>query len=240
MKHFSAPNAQCVLYPESMDLNVAIEWLEHIGWQVCISPLHDSDVYDSYDVSDWLSRHSDGQGGFDGVPPKVGDPKKPHWHVLFHKPKGNGGSRTLLDALEGLKLTDGPMAGRTAITYLAKVPDLYQAVRYQAHLDSPSKARYDEHEIIYLNGFDCNLVESADKGSRSRAALTRVLDVVDEYNISSFYLLVNGVMGSSDTDMFDVLVSRTPFISMYLSSRNEFFSRSDEDDLAAAVQILPE
>lgn len=224
-KHFSAPNFQAILYPESIDLDAAIPFLKRTGYEVSISPLHDADVYDAADVAAWVSRHGS-KSGSDA--PKVGDPKKPHWHVLFHKPKGNGGSRTLMESLKPMVLTAGPKAGSPAVTYLGHVPDLYMANRYHAHMDDPDKAQYDPDEIIYLNGFDPHLIDSIDSASRTRSAVSRVLDLINDHDITNFYVLTNGVMGTGEDDMFDSLLSRTSFFHLYMSSRDAYLNHQEE------------
>lgn len=227
MKHFSAPNFQAVLYPDAIELEEAIPFLKKTAYQISISPLHDSDMYDAADVSAWHDRH---KGKYQN-PPQVGDLKKPHWHVLFHKPKGNGGSRTLLEALAPLLQTKGPSKGKPAISYLGHVPDLYLCNRYHAHLDDPDKAQYDPAGIIYLNGFDPRLIDSLDGPSRTRSAITRVLDMVNDADVISFYNLTNLVLGSGDDDMYDALIARTQFVNLYMNSRARFFYGSSESDL---------
>ena len=56
-----------ILYPESAVVGW-LEFLQSLGIQAIVSPLHDMDLYD----------HTDEKKGF-----VKGDKKKPHYHIVF-------------------------------------------------------------------------------------------------------------------------------------------------------------
>ena len=110
-------NWTVVLYPESVPEN----WREivddmHIEWVE--SPLHDRDVN------------------------ATGEPKKPHWHLLFMF----GGVKSYDQVKE---LTDALNAPIPERCHNAKA-----MVRYMAHMDNPDKAQYSPADIKAHGGVD--------------------------------------------------------------------------------------
>lgn len=106
-----------IAYPESIKEN----WIEELqiqGIQTAISPLHDRDVTDS------------------------GEPKKPHYHVIFHFTTLKS-QQQVRDIVSSIGAVGAEM-----------IKSLKGSVQYLSHLNSPDKAQYNLADIQTLCGFD--------------------------------------------------------------------------------------
>lgn len=98
---------------------------------LCVSPLHDRDVYGEADLERGI---------------REGDIKKPHYHVLvlFDGPVPY---RQALAMFEDV-----------GVNILKLVPSRRSFERYTCHLDSPSKAQYDVADIKCFGGYMCKFL----------------------------------------------------------------------------------
>lgn len=214
-----------ILWQESIDIEDVYPFLDGCGLMCAVSPLHDKDIVNAKDVLDWLERHEGlTEEQIEQGCPKVGEPKKPHWHIIVYKPKGTTNAKSVIEMLDGVRLSKGPRKGQQAVSFALKLPDVYVAVRYLCHLDSPDKAEYDVDQVRYFGGFDPLMIGGNEKPARQRSAITQALDLVEEFGCRNLYELVWCVRGSGDArmdDMLDACVSRAPFFASYLKGRNE-------------------
>ena len=143
-------NFATVVYPESAPEN----WQDILSEQfipVYISPLHDKDFN------------------------PTGEPKKPHYHVLF--------------AFEGVKTVEQVKV----IIELIKgvgcevVNSLRGYSRYLCHLDNPEKFQYNQDDVRTMCGADYS--SAIGLATDKYKALGEMQDFCEQYNIISFYLL---------------------------------------------------
>lgn len=112
---------ECILYPDSTDLEKFLAFVDSHYISYMCSPLHDKDIYDKYD-----DRFEESETN-----PKY---KKPHRHCILFFPS----NRSLKPLARFLGLGENQ---------LAPVGDLHKAVRYLTHEDNPEKASYDRTEV---------------------------------------------------------------------------------------------
>lgn len=110
-------NFATVVYPES----AAEDWqsiLSDLHIPIFISPLHDKDKN------------------------ATGEPKKPHFHVLFmfDAPKTEEQVKAILGAIKGVGCED--------------VNTLRGYARYLCHLDNPEKEQYSTNDVVAMGGAD--------------------------------------------------------------------------------------
>lgn len=173
-------NFATIVYPESAPENwqsILSDW--HIP--AFISPLHDKDIN------------------------PTGEPKKPHYHVLF--------------VFEGVKS-------------LSQVAEIIQSIngvgcdivnsqrgyaRYLCHLDNPEKAQYSPEDVKQLCGADYNSVIGL--ATDKYKALGEMEDFCDKYDIVSFYLLTKYARNNRP-DWYRILCDcGTVFMREFLNSR---------------------
>lgn len=188
-KSIKKRNWSCILYPESM----VDEWKELVlssGIPFAMSPVHDSD----YNAD--------------------GEPKKPHYHVLFCY----SGPNTYNQAEKFSKLLGG-----TAPQPVESIRGVY---RYFTHADNPEKAQYDASDILCLNGFSIlDYVEyTKTEVLRTVKELQRMIleQGFVEYSDFMDFVLLNG----SDLE-YDVASGHTIFFNSYLMSRR--YCRSEAE-----------
>lgn len=139
-----------VVYPES-----APEGWAAILAEKCIpcfiSPLHDRDIN------------------------ATGEPKKPHYHVLF--------------MFEGVKEKDQVQEIVSLIGGVGceKVASTRGYARYLCHLDNPDKAQYDSGDVVACAGLD--YLDIIGLASDKYVALEEMQDFVDTQGIISFAAL---------------------------------------------------
>lgn len=150
-KSYRTKNFATVVYPESCPE----DWLEMLGGLLIpcfVSPLHDKDFNPN------------------------GEPKKPHYHVLFRF----DGVKTLEQVREILPLIGG--------VGCEPVNSIRGYARYLCHLDNPEKAQYDTLKVRSFCGADyldtINLITDKYK------VITEILDYCDQNKVYSYRNLV--------------------------------------------------
>lgn len=153
-------NWTAILYPEDLpeDWRVLLDEL-HFKW--IESPLHDRDF------------NADGE------------PKKPHYHLLFmfEAVKNEKQVTEMLQEIFGNSDT-GSIIG---IAKPQQCSDRGGLVRYMAHLDNPDKAQYDVKDIIGHNGAD-----PAELLKYSATETREMIIAMEEY------IEINGIIELSD------------------------------------------
>jgi hypothetical protein len=138
---------------------------------------------------------------------EIGEPKKPHYHVLV--------------------CFDGPTTYNTMLDHAKRVGaanDVVQPVgsvrgivRYFCHKDNPDKYQYNEDVIQYRNGFDpsdyfCLTV------TQQKAIKRKVTSFIRENRITQYADLINILMDSEEDDMYDIATQNTFFFCQYMKS----------------------
>ena len=149
---------------------------------------------------------------------EVGEPKKPHYHVVI--------------------CFDGPITFHNVSNYAKRVGaanDVVQPVgsvrgivRYFCHKDNPDKYQYSEDIIQCRNGFDpqdyfCLTV------SQQKALKRKVIRFIRDNEIDEYADLVDTLMDSDEDDMHDIASQNTFFFTQYIKSRREC-KRKRKDD----------
>lgn len=204
-----------VAYPDSLlpdgttlTFERLYQFMLHLGVTGAISPLHEDDEYDEYDVNDWMNRHKDKTTG--KVPddvkekaPKIGDKKKAHWHVMF---KYSGKKY-----LAGLRKTFRELNIKAFFVDFDKVVQL----RYFCHLDNPEKAQYSPDDVTGFGGMDLTpLYKKSEREMNSYLKATFTL--IKERGITNYYDLINTALDIEDEGYFDVVTEKSPVINLYM------------------------
>jgi hypothetical protein len=155
-----------VLYPESLPKDW-VDYLESLKTPIAVSPLHDSDVYES-----------------DSEDHKKGELKKPHYHciIAFECKTSYSAVVKLLEPLN------------CPIPLHCKSPNA--SVRYFIHLDNPNKAKYDRNDIKSISGYDISEAFALTKKDYNRVIL-ECYALIGRCDITEFYQLVDAVVSTN-------------------------------------------
>ena len=150
---------------------------------------------------------------------EIGEPKKPHYHVLL--------------------CFDGPTTYNTMLDHAKRVGaanDVVQPVgsvrgivRYFCHKDNPDKHQYPEDIIQCRNGFDpsdyfCMTV------TQQKAFKRKVTSFIRDNDIEEYAELIDILMDSDDGEMYDIATQNTFYFTQYIKSRrNQKKMRKDEE-----------
>lgn len=131
-------------------------WQEILG-ELCvpcfISPYHDKDLNPN------------------------GEPKKPHWHILF--------------MFDGVKSKEQikEICDKIRSVGAENVSSTRGYARYLCHLDNPEKAQYDISQVCSYGGVDYN--EIIGLPSDKYKMLDEMMEFCDKYDVMSLYALTN-------------------------------------------------
>jgi hypothetical protein len=92
----------------------------------------------------------------DWLPPRVGELKKPHYHVICRFDY----SLTMADALGKLDL-----AG-ISLAYIERVNSEDSYIRYLCHLDNPEKYQYSMTDVVSVGGYDSSALWALSSGDK--------------------------------------------------------------------------
>lgn len=150
---------------------------------------------------------------------EIGEPKKPHYHVLL--------------------CFDGPTTYNTMLDHAKRVGaanDVVQPVgsvrgivRYFCHKDNPDKYQYPEDIIQCRNGFDpsdyfCMTV------TQQKAFKRKVTSFIRDNDIEEYADLIDILMDSDYGEMLDIASQNTFYFTQYIKSRrNKRKVRKDEE-----------
>lgn len=183
------------------DLDIA---LDEMGVKCARSPLHDQDRYDKTSVRKWEKRHPFPTPEELINKPKIGELKKPHWHVTVQL-KGRKKLQNIL------KLFPEELG----VTSVWKNNDPDHAIRYLCHLDSPKKAQYKITDVVGFGGINLAPLERPTDDDKANA-IAVICNHVKEDCCTNFYDLSNWVMEQKDAEMFKSLVGNTGFYKNYM------------------------
>lgn len=158
--------AMCTVYPDS----APADWLYRLrNWHVpaAVSPLHDKDTWDSDKYESYID-DSTGELKEGALVHKMGEYKKPHYHVMVA-----WGNSTTFSVYYRIFADIGGVVPPWDHLEVMNVNSMY---RYFAHLDDPDKYQYDPDDIVLLGGFDpVNYQTYIEKN----APFLKVLDVIN-------------------------------------------------------------
>lgn len=194
-------------------------YLADLRCMVACSPLHDQDVYSDEDVRNWTRRHLDPDTGeladeYTNALPKVGDPKKPHFHIVL--------------------IVKGPMNREDFSSLFLDIvwisPTKWQRVihldtitRYLAHMDNPEKAQYSCFDIMGWGGYNLKplTIQKSDEFTKAMA-MASVMDYIEENDVIYYHHLVKWAKGLGDYDIFSCVVGRFgTFVAYFRDVRDE-------------------
>ena len=139
---------------------------------------------------------------------EVGEPKKPHYHVLLCF-DGPTTYNTMLEYAERVGAANG---------VVQPVGSVRGIVRYFCHKDNPDKYQYPEDIIQCRNGFDpqdyfCLTV------TQQKAIKRQATRFIQENDIEEYADLVDLLMDSDEGDMYDIVTQNTFYFTQYIKSR---------------------
>lgn len=197
-----------VFYPES----TKEDWQDILGekgLQICVSPLHDKDVY----TKDVYYTKDEGEHKVGELKHTAGELKKPHYHavIVFDSVK----SREQVQEIAQMIAKEGTTA--PAVQYCM---NLRGSMRYLAHIDNPDKAQYEQSEIQCIGGIDWAYyaMSQADIEFDIRSRISAVLNLCAENKIGSFSSLVDCVLERSP-ELFEVVRKNAYFFGQYLKRK---------------------
>ena len=149
---------------------------------------------------------------------EVGEPKKPHYHVLI--------------------CFDGPTTYNTMEEHAKRVGaanDVVQPVgsvrgivRYFCHKDNPDKYQYAEDIIQCRNGFDPKDYFNLTVG-QVKTFKRLVTKFIKDNDIVEYADLIDILMDLDHDDMYDIASQNTFFFTQYIKSRKNIKNKRTED-----------
>lgn len=148
----------------------------------------------------------------------TGEPKKPHYHVML--------------------CFDGPITFSNVKTYgervgcangvIYPVGSVRGMVRYFCHKDNPDKYQYEEDVLQCRNGFDPKDYFAL-TCSQIKAFKRKIIEFIIDNEITEYADLIDTLMYSDYTDMFDIASQNTFFFTQYIKSKRNIRKLSSED-----------
>ncbi len=145
-----------------------------------------------------------------------GEPKKPHYHVML--------------------CFDGPVTFNNVKTYgdrvgcangvIFPVGSVRGMVRYFCHKDNPDKYQYDEDILQCRNGFDPKDYFALTI-SQIKTFKRKIIEYIIDNDITEYAILIDSLMFSDYTDMFDIASQNTFFFTQYIKSRRSLRNYED-------------
>lgn len=206
-------------------------YLADLHIQIACSPVHDKDVYTETDVKNWQRRHIDPDTGevateFSNQEPRVGDPKKPHIHIIC--------------------IVKGPMTREDFselfldLVWISplkwqRVLHLDVLIRYLAHMDDPEKAQYSCFDVIGFGGINLKAltIQKSDEYTKAMS-MAAVMEYIEDNNIRYYHVLAKWAKALGDYDIFSCVMGRTPTWVAYFSSLR--LEKMDKDAKRKAKQ----
>lgn len=226
-----ARTVTCIVWLEDLQRRWGADWkrqfygyLADLKCMVAVSPLHDKDTYTDEDVRNWCRRHIDPDTGevadeYTNTQPKVGDPKKPHFHLIL--------------------IVKGPQTREDFTAMLLDLvwimPNKWQRVvhldtmtRYLAHMDNPEKAQYSCFDVMGWGGFNLKPLTISKSDEYTKAmAMVSVFDYIEENDVRYYHHLMKWAKRLGDYDIYACVAGRTQtFIAYFRDIARE---KADKD-----------
>lgn len=160
----------CIVYEDS-----AVK-----GWLNVLSELHLSVAVSPYHNQDLTA---------------TGEPKKPHWHVVFMYDSVKSRSQAMqdFDAIGGVYPHEDNFSSHDKWVQVfdreCVVGSLRSMLRYLCHLDNPDKTQYAIDDVITFSGFNYEKFISSNVDEWE--LLEHVCEFIEEQNVISFNYLVS-------------------------------------------------
>ena len=192
-----------IYYPETPDDASIFDLIESTHMPCLLSPLHDSDVWNSTDEAK-NPEH------------KAGTLKKPHYHGmwLFDGPARSSQAASLCEVF-----------GDHCPPHYEAISSIPSMTRYFVHLDNPDKYQYSIDDIQAFNGATICLIKPLTPEEKS-AVVKDSLAWCRDNHCTEYSDLVNYCLDKRP-DWFEVVSGRTIFYSHYLSSNRYKGGRND-------------
>lgn len=228
-----ARTVTCIVWVEDLERRWGEHWqkiwygyLADLRTMVACSPIHDHDTYTEEDVSNWVKRHIDPDTGevateFTNAQPRVGDPKKAHFHVIV--------------------IVKGPMCREDFSALFLDVvwisPTKWQRVihldtmtRYLAHMDNKEKYQYAWTDVISFGGFSLKPLTIAKSDEYTKAtSLATVLEYAEDNGLTYYHQLVKWARSLGDYDIFCCVTGRASlFVGLFNSIRQEKVDKAEK------------
>lgn len=145
---------------------------------------------------------------------ELGEPKKPHYHVLicYDGPITYNSAKELADRVKSANGVIQPVGSVRGI------------IRYFCHLDNPDKYQYSENIIQCRNGFDPKDYFSLTV-SQQKAFKRKVTEFIRDNDIEEYAELIDFLIDSDEMDMYDVASQNTFYFTQYIKSRCHCFKK---------------
>ena len=208
-------NWTCIVYQDSLPSDW-ISQLEETAIQVCISPLHDMDVWTKKDEKN-NPKHV------------AGAPKKPHRHVVIMY--GDGNKKSLEQVQEDFGFLNG--------TDFKRVLSKVGMIQYLDHRFCRTKHHYDERDVISLNGFNYEDVVNVPTDKEIDIACREIRAYICDKNIIEFCDIQDVCDEQGETSVwFKAIKVQTYQICKYIDSkRNKFKDAEKEKEKEITKQL---
>lgn len=199
-----------IIYSDSTNMQELRDYLSGEHVRACLSPLHDSDTYDSADISKWERRMKDGSVDIElHKKPTEGARKKPHYHLLLSFGRQKKSPQQVLTFIRAVA---------PSVKYVEPITDLFTMTRYQCHLDEQGrKAMYSVDGVESFAGFDLSPLYSVTKGEKRSSAM-QICEWCEKYHIYDFVDLVQLCIELNDPALFDTAREYSYFFKTYMES----------------------
>ena len=193
-------------------------YLADLRMQVACSPVHDQDTYSDDDVRNWCRRHQDPDTGevateFTNMTPSVGDPKKPHIHIIL--------------IVKGPQFREDFSEQMLDLVFInpnkwQRVVHLDVMIRYLAHMDNPDKYQYSCFDILPFGGFSLKPLSITKTDEYSKAtAFCSCFDYCEENNLKYFHQLLKWARDLGDYDILCCVLGRASVFGQYFKSKSD-------------------
>lgn len=198
-KNIKLRNYAFIVYPDSTKLNA--KWRENIdlwGHKAIISPLHDKDTYDS-DIYD-------DEGN---IKHQKGELKKPHYHVCVFRENATTLNSCKRNAKKDVDST---------IDYVEILRGtILSSYEYMSHKNAPSKAQYNQEEVVCLNGF--NPFDYIKQSRSDKLNLTKeIYTYIENNGLEEFSDLIQLLIMEEKDELLEYVSNRAFFVDKILSS----------------------
>ena len=149
---------------------------------------------------------------------EIGEPKKPHYHVLMCF-DGPTTYNTMLD--------HGKRVG-AANDVVQPVGSVRGIVRYFCHLDNPDKYQYPEDSVQCRNGFDPRDYFNLTVGQEKALKKTTIKFIRDN-EITEYAELVDILLDNEEDDMYDVASRNVFYFTQYIKSKRNIKIKKESE-----------
>ena len=147
---------------------------------------------------------------------KSGEYKKPHRHILisWESATTQNNARELIESFGGVGVE--PVESKKGY------------YEYLTHKNNEDKAKYNEEDIIKLNGF--HITENEDKFTYKQIEEYKkvIIKIVRDLDMHEYATLIDYLQDNNLNDLLEVASSKTMFFNGYISSRRYSIANTKE------------